>query len=375
MDDVFGTHTTVSSGKQILAMVGFDATLWGTPAIAGNVIGPCSVVWTPLQFGIPKLPATQYITTAEVEPKIYQIAGPPPVLSAGCGASFFGTAQFNPRYINLDTALHPDWVMDYYEHGTITDVHVTDHFGPNTVVTYKNRTISAASPVPQTTEVFGVTYVMNKERQIYPQGIGSPYFGIPSIPSGIFIMPFWGFTTPYEVPEFAAPTDGYGNATVGPPVRTGPFTQTVGAAGFTTTFGSTTVSLFHRVLRMTGWDSSMFFGVAAAPPFPLRMNGFEDDRFGTTWASHAVRNAAMQGFVDETFGLKFPAGSTSAVTSTRVRLAWVKVYTEGIEPIEPLVGFSCGRWNKTQTKVAYRPRSMAASGINSDNFGVPGVMR
>jgi hypothetical protein len=112
-----------------------------------------------------------------------------------------------------------------------------------------------------------------------------------------------------EVDEFEAPD----SAACGRPGVISRYygPQAVSAPGMAGAFGATRIELFNRTIDLMGWDSQalgsrlsndtpyMWRGLRVGPPMPTIPNGFDAQKYGTTWVSFSVRGVDAEGF--ETF--------------------------------------------------------------------------
>ena len=345
----FSTYAlgAVSVSRNRVYCIGFLDDKFGQARVHGNVIGPVQIPYNSSMFGKPKLRFTQYISPPEIEPKVYNDTGPPINFAAGCGSSFIGVPQLSPHYIDLNSTKHSEYIVDY----VINNHQAPDYFG-TPVVTHGVRFVSMAPT--NFFELFGHPSVMNKNRAIYPAVFAAQYYGIPKLNNTRTISPYWGTDPLNRTPTS---TDAYGAATVRFASRVGPFTQYCAPPGIVSfNSGASHIDLKNRHILVPSIADGFFYPIAIGPRRPIATTFFTDSVFGNNGISFRIRKIQMQGFMDEQIGVGFSGASTDVVKPMKVYNARqiIDLAGNGIEPNEPLIGFSCSRWERVGAIVSHR---------------------
>lgn len=154
-------------------------------------------------------------------------------------------------------------------------------------------------------ERMGVPEAQLKNRTLILDGIPARRVGVPNLPSGQTITPYWGRDTEDFIPGGGYDTAGYGLAEVRYPYP--PPDPRVRPVGFNSLrMGGPEVQLFNREVRPFGLYATIFTGFNwVHPPIRLRPQGINQSTAGLAWASHRIRNVYPSGFMSSKFAGTF----------------------------------------------------------------------
>jgi hypothetical protein len=357
MDYPVPGRPTVDFRVKYVGPEGFDATLWYRPYVGPRtrtlvVNGPetLRIPTHRVRFDAPEIPAQQFVV-APSYPSVNFGFGVPAIEMRGARAVGWDSLLFGNLKVHANSifpeSIHPDFdsmfgLARLNPAQFVFPVWREEHIPPFPQPRISPTTIWISEPPPPlirkpfsiVDEAIGSTYpswgvpsvthhtrylqvshdnlskadgelmdepfVAPRVRYVRPDGIAPRRFGVPMLPSGQAITPFWGRDTEDWIEGGDYDTALYGEVVVSPPPVFDPYVSPAGEAH--TAFGATQVDLFNRTIYPASWYSNIFTGDNwVHPPIVLYPVGSDMAVFGATWASNRVRTIFPEGYLATKF--------------------------------------------------------------------------
>lgn len=319
---------------------GFMTGTFGMATLTSNVIGPVFILTDEsAQCGVPSLNGPQTVTVPSIEYKQAETF----YLGAPASTNWMGTVRITPTTVAIDVAADPKRVVDFdYTWGDIRP-----KWGTASVV-LQNRRVTQSTP-DYTPTIFGVPDTSLGRRTISMTGIRSFRYGVPAIPGLSGIAPYWGRTTPEEIPGVNIDPAGYGAASVARPVDKN---RSLGMSGLSPVgSGTPVVQLFNRVITGAGAIYGTLLGYGNVhPPVRIYPTGFVNQAIGKLATGLKYRTVFVDSsYMDSSWGVDYQADGYGRPLTVRHKNTTLAAK-----------GFAAGAIGTAYTGLLQRPVGVAA---------------